>query len=68
MATFTKVSRFICAAELLGRTIHVLPLENLAAVGHQIDGVLGNDILGLRQNYQGRRKISFCIGEFPLGP
>jgi hypothetical protein len=45
-ATFTKGVRVtLPRVELLNRTIYVLPLESLSALGRKIDGVLGNDIL-----------------------
>lgn len=45
-ATFTRgVSVSLPGVALLDQTIYVLPLEPLSAIGREIDGVLGNDIL-----------------------
>jgi predicted aspartyl protease len=45
-ATFTKgVSVSLSGVELRDQTIYVLPLESLSALGREIDGVLGNDVL-----------------------
>ena len=45
-ATFTRgVSVSLPGVALLNQTIYVLPLEPLSAIGREIDGVLGNDIL-----------------------
>jgi hypothetical protein len=45
-ATFTKgVAVSLQGVQLLDRTIYVLPLESLSALGRKVDGVIGNDIL-----------------------